>query len=172
MRTLLLVLLALLAAGCNSMPKVTAVTESAGLGNTTILRSFNVFGAAAYYWPMADGKVVSGIFSNQYVSFDLAPGKHEIGVACCIALAPWLYDGLEIEVVEGKRRYFRLSPTIRGPGYAEIEEIPEEEATAWLARATRIKTGFISDCDGNPIEVSDSAPRQCFSGTTLAPRLR
>lgn len=162
MKTLFLILCAVLAAGCNTMPKVTTVNESNGLGNATILRNFNFYGAAAYYWPTVDGKVISGIFSDQYVSFNLTPGEHEVGVSCCIALAPWLYDGMKIKVVEGVRRYFLLSPTIAGVGYAEIEEISEEEATARIAKATRIKTGFISNCEGNSIEVTDAAPRYCF----------
>ncbi|HET7831570.1 MAG TPA: hypothetical protein VFK88_01255 [Gallionella sp.] len=167
MRKLFLIFLALLAAGCNSMPrsvpKVTAVNEPSGLGNTTILRNYNYFGSALHYWPKVDGNVISGIFKNQYVSFNLTVGNHKLGVGCCIGpMAPWMDDQIEITVAEGKRRYFLVSPMILRSAFPEIEEISEEEAITRIAQSERIKTGFISDCDGKPVEATDNAPWYCL----------
>lgn len=137
--------------------------ESGSLGNTTIIRNYNYFSGGVHYWPAINDSAIAGLFPRQYISFDLDPGKYKIGVKCCVVpLQPVLQHAMQVDVQADTKKFYLVSPSVFRLGYAEIEEIDEQEATSRLQHATRIKTGEISDCDGNSVVMSANADTMCF----------
>lgn len=143
--------------GCSSyMRPVIALPEHESAGNNiTILRNYNYVSGGMRFWPTVDGKEVSGLFSKTHISFELLPGKHSIGVRC-----GWSEDQLEVMIKEDELRYFKISPVYLF-GCAAIEEIPKAEAIERLAKSTRIKTGYMSDCYRKSVLFEDKPDYTC-----------
>jgi hypothetical protein len=165
MKLLMLVILILmtLLSGCaRYLRPVKGLPEAENSrNNITILRNYNYIGAAMRYWPTVDGQEVSGLFPKQYISFMASPGKHRVGVRCL-----WSEDQLETDITDNEIRFFKISLdlwSLIGIGCAEIEEIPKTEAIERLETSTRIKTGFMSDCDRKSVKYDSKPDYTCFS---------
>lgn len=161
--TLILFIFMALLSGCSSyMRPVKSLPEDENSrNNITILRNYNYIGAGMRYWPTVDGQEISGLFPKQYISFMVSPGKHRVGVRCM-----WSQDQLEIDVKDNEFRFFKISLDLWGfigLGCAEIEEIPKTEAIERLETSTRIKTGFMSDCDRRSVSYESKPDYTCFS---------
>lgn len=155
------VFMVLFMSGCSTLVRpVKALPESDNDGNNlTILRNYNYFGAGGRYWPTVDGQEVSGLFPKEHISFMLSPGKHLVGVRC-----GWSEDQMEVNIKENEMRYFKISPYFLNPIVcAEIEEISKSEAIDRLKESTRIKTGFMSDCDRKSVLFESKPYYLCFS---------
>lgn len=155
-------LVMLLLSGCSTyMRPVNALPEIEGGGNNiTILRNYNYIAGAMRYWPTVDGQEVSGLFPKEHISFMLSSGKHLVGVRC-----GWSEDQTEVNIQENEMRYFKISPYLLNPigCAAEIEEIPKSEAINRLKESTRIKTGFMSDCDRKSVLFESKPDYTCYS---------
>lgn len=155
------VFMMLLMSGCSTLvrPVKTLSESDSGGNNITILRNYNYLGSAGRFWPTVDGQEVSGLFPKEHISFLLSPGKHSVGVHC-----GWSDDQMEVNIQEKEMRYFKISPYLFNPiGCAEIEEIPESEAIERLKKSTRIKTGYLSDCDRKSVLFESKPDYFCFS---------
>ena len=152
---------------CSSYVRpLNALPEHEGEGNNvTILREYNFFGSGVRYWPVVDEEV-SGLFPKEYVSFALSSGKHSIGVNCHNA-----EDSIDVDIKDNEQRYFIISfdylvlvnpMDIFGKRCAKIEEVPKTEALELLAKSTRIKTGYVSDCHRQSV-VFENSPNICFT---------
>jgi len=167
MKLLLLVffVVALFLGGCTTLMRPVIAQHEAepeDANNVTVLRNYNYIGGGGRYWPTIDGEEVSGIFPKQHVSIKLPIGKHIIGVRC-----GWGEDQLEIEIKENEQRFFKVSPDlwffVNPLACAEIEEISKSEAANRLKESTRIKTGYISDCNKKNVLYESSPDYVCFS---------
>jgi hypothetical protein len=150
-----------LISGCSTLVRpVKAMSEFDSDGNNiTILRNYNIFSGNIRFWPTVDGQEISGLFPNEHISFALPPGKYSIGVSC-----GWLADKIEINVKEKDMRYFKISPSLLGSiRGAEIEEITESEAIERSKNSTRIKTGFMSDCNRKSVTFESNPDFTCAS---------
>ncbi len=157
----LFVFMMLLMCGCSTLVRpVKAIPELDSDGNNiTILRNYNYIGGGGRYWPTVDGQEVSGLFPKEHISFLLSPGKHSVGVHC-----GWSDDQMEVNIQENETRYFKISPSLLNLiGCAEIEEIPKSEAIERLKKSTRIKTGYMSDCDRKSVLFESKPDYLCFS---------
>jgi hypothetical protein len=157
----LFVFMMLLMCGCSTLVRpVKAIPELDSDGNNiTILRNYNYIGGGGRYWPTVDGQEVSGLFPKEHISFLLSPGKHSVGVHC-----GWSDDQMEVNIQENEMRYFKISPNLLNLiGCAEIEEIPKSEAIERLKKSTRIKTGYMSDCDRKSVLFESKPDYLCFS---------
>ncbi len=161
--TLVFFILIALLSGCTSyLRQVTGLPEDEGSrNNITILRNYNYNGAAIRYWPTLDGEEISGLFPKQHISFMASPGKHQVGVRCM-----WSQDQMEIDIKENEIRFFKISLDLWGLigiGCAEIEEISKAEAIERLKTSTRIKTGFMSNCNRRSVTYDSKPDYTCFS---------
>ena len=78
----------------------------------------------------------------------------------------WSQDQMEIDIKDNEIRFFKISPDLwgfMGIGCAEIEEIPKTEAIERLETSTRIKTGYMSDCDRRSVTYDSKPDYTCFS---------
>ena len=161
--TLAILIFVALLSGCASyMRPVKELPEAENSrNNITVLRNYNYIGAGMRYWPTVDGQEISGLFPNQYISFMVSPGKHRLGVRCL-----WSQDQMEIDIKDNEIRFFKISLdlwSLIGIGCAEIEEIPKAEAIERLETSTRIKTGYMSDCDRRSMTYDSKPDYTCFS---------
>lgn len=161
--TLVFLIYMTLLSGCASyMRSVKGLPEDENSrNNITILRNYNYMGAGMRYWPTVDGQEISGLFPKQHISFMASPGKHQVGVRCL-----WSQDQMEIDIKDDEIRYFKISLDLWGLigiGCAEIEEIPKAEAIERLKTSTRIKTGYMSDCDRRSVTYDSRPDYTCFS---------
>lgn len=146
---------------CAPLRPVHQLEEDESINNITIIRNYNYIASGYHFWPTINGKEISGLLPNQYISFYAPQGETSFGVKCYGGVFPkWWHDEISVEVLKGNKYYFVISPY--GLGCADIKQIELSEATEYLTSATFIKTGHMSDCDENSIAVSDESPQLCL----------
>ena len=153
MKIVSLLMLLLMVSGCVPLRKVKPLPETENLGNISILRDNDLSGRANRFWPTVDGEDVAGLFTSEYVSFDLPSGTHWLGVRCTNANQP--HYELEVETAAEKRRYFRITHSFATS--CKIKEISESEALGMIGHFDRIKTGYISDCERKSVLYKDAS---------------
>lgn len=147
--------------GCAPLRHVVSMDENSSSTNVSIIRNYNYIQGGYHFWPTVDGQDIAGLLPRQHVSFRVQPGHHVLGVRCYGGLWPkWWHDEVEIDLTTNENRYFLITPYILG--CAEIDDITEEKALKRLRKSDQIKTGYMSDCNGNSIAVTSEAPRLCF----------
>ena len=128
MKSLLVLVSAILIAGCASGPltKLPTIEDETRCGDVTVIRASNIYAGAVSYIITLNAAEIFGIRSGQYTNFKLDEGEYEIGVKCFGGSgATWKLDSLRFSVTPNRSSYFLVSPNL---SCANIEAITEAEA--------------------------------------------
>lgn len=128
MKSLLVLISAILIAGCASGPltKLPTIEDEKRCGDVTVIRTSNIYAGAVSYIITLNAAEIFGIRSGQYTNFKLNEGEYEIGVKCFGGSgATWKLDSLRFSVTSNSSSYFLVSPNL---SCANIEAITEAEA--------------------------------------------
>jgi len=128
MKSLLVLVSAILIAGCASGPltKLPTIEDEKRCGDVTVIRTSNIYAGAVSYIITLNAAEIFGIRSGQYTNFKLNEGEYEIGVKCFGGSgATWKLDSLRFSVTSNSSSYFLVSPNL---SCANIEAITEAEA--------------------------------------------
>ena len=128
MKSLLVLVSAILIAGCASGPltRLPTIEDEKRSGEVTVIRTSNFIGVAVSYIITLNGAEIFGIRSGQYTKFKLNKGEYEIGVKCFGGSdATWKLDSIRFSVTSNSSSYFLVSPNL---SCAAIKSITDAEA--------------------------------------------
>ena len=128
MKSLLVLVSAILIAGCASGPlsRLPTIEDEKRSGDVTVIRTRNIYAGAVSYIITLNGAEILGIRSGQYTNFKLNEGEYEIGVKCFGGSGTtWRLDSLRFNVTSMSTSYFLVGPNL---SCASIEIITEAEA--------------------------------------------
>lgn len=140
-----------------TLKPVTAYPETA-TNNITIFRNNSIDLVDFHFWPTIDNNEITGLLPRQHTSLTLNPGDYALGTRCHY---PSHFTGHEIDVfiTGNKPRYFLI--TLAFHSCTEIVEIEKTEAEERFKESTRIKTGHISNCEGESVRFSEAEEIRC-----------
>lgn len=128
MKSLLVLVSAILIAGCASGPltRLPTIEDEKRSGEVAVIRISSLIQAAVSHIITLNGAEIFGIRSGQYTNFKLNEGEYEIGVKCFGGSgSTWRLDSLRFSVTSMSSSYFLVGPNL---SCASIEPITEEEA--------------------------------------------
>jgi hypothetical protein len=150
-KLLALAYILIFATACSIHRQVTPVSvlaDNIPKAKIVIIRNYNFYGAGIHYWPTLDGQDIAGLLTNQYTTFDLAAGKHRLGVRCHGGWTrTFKHEEIEAIIESNKSYYYLLSPvySLVRDVCAKIEPIESQEGMDLMKRAKLVPTGEITE---------------------------
>jgi hypothetical protein len=118
------------------------INTSRSAASITVYREKAFAGSAAYNWLAVDGIDVAVLRTGDFTSFQIAEGKHDIGVRCWGGWTKdWNYDNQEIDAAPGDEFHFLIKPTMKK--CAEIEPMIKQNADVLNAGAVFVGVGIM-----------------------------
>ena len=102
--------------------------QSENVAEVTVIRQKRMFGMGFSMKVLLDDQVIARLKANQYVTFFVNPGVHNIGIP---------NSHLTVALERGRRHFFAIQTDSSQFGF-EIERISERKATSWMANARSI----------------------------------
>ena len=136
----------LLVSGCApKMDKIHFMPEkkTESTAEISIIRNYNILGSAIRGYPTVNGQKIAGLYTKDYVHFNLEEGKYKFGLMFPdVLLGVWIKENTIEKYIQAKKQYyFLITPTFIG---MEIEEISYKDGEERISSSSLINTGNLS----------------------------
>ena len=125
-KTLTLTVLALLLLSCahGKTDRFPTVADTSDAAHVYVIRDNNLMGWGFSLKVALDDAVIARLRSGEYVSFDVKPGFHSVGIS---------EPTLTVPFAKGQKYYFLIGADYSRFGF-EIQRIGNEKGEQWLSK--------------------------------------